>query len=277
VTWDKALSGKKINGNKLPSHGVSKRGTMRMEKEHHGAAADVLFREYLMMYFPNYLEKEKKTGLDYQAEYLIGGKLSDEGNLKEVVKRLLLIREGMNYLYCLENTQMNMEAESMAIALTGFLGLPAVTSATKHALLLAWAYGESLIDVRILLDAGKVPVRKENGDWHLSLENLGKLTEILRQGASGTEKGISYQGYLRILLHMGSLKRQKMRALDLIQTELQAKKETSSFQAENCITAIHTKTEWKCGTMFWSLPEVILGIGSETHQFIQEGSLSYSF
>lgn len=275
VTGDKAISDKKIKQGNLPSRSITQKGNYRIKEEHSGLSADVLFREYLLMHFPNYLSEKKSEGLDYQAEYLISGKSSDQANLKDVVNKLLLLREGMNYLYCLQDAGMNMEAGSVAAAFTGFLGIPAITTATQHALLLAWAYGESLVDVRILLDGGKVPVNKEAADWNLSMDNLGKITEILQQGKKENDRGVSYYGYLRILLNLGTIKKQKMRALDMIQTELRAKKETSGFKAENCITAVRTSTQWECAPMFSVLPAAIMGTGNKNRVFVQEGSISY--
>ncbi len=275
VTWDGNISQKKMKLSGMPSRGWLRKGKLEIEKEHSGLISNVLFREYLLMHFPNYISKEEGAALDYQLEYLLGGKATDEGNLKFVVTRLLLIREGMNYLYCMQNPQMSGQAGSLAVTLTGFLGIPALTSATKHALLLAWAYGESLVDVRVLLDNGKVPLFKDETTWSLSLEKLGRLTEILRQGASDKGKGIRYADYLRILLNLGSLKKQKLRALDLIQTELRQEKESAEFQAENCIVAVKTKTRWNCDPVFFSLPEAIMGIPSGKVTFEQQGSIAY--
>ena len=179
VTGGKTVSNKKVQTGKLPSKHRPGNGTLKLKKENSGFLANALFREYLMLHFPNYLSSEKTGKLDYQLEYILGGKVSDKKNLKYVVNRLLLIREGMNYLYALEAPEMNGKAEGLAVTLTGFLGMPALTAATKHALLLAWAYGESLIDVRTLLDDGKVPLFKDAGSWKLTLENLGRITEIL--------------------------------------------------------------------------------------------------
>ena len=84
-------------------------------------AADALFREYLLMQFPNYC-KEAKEELKYQAEYLISGKPSDQKNLKYVVKRLLFLREGLNYQYCLQHQNLTGAAGEFALALTGMFG-----------------------------------------------------------------------------------------------------------------------------------------------------------
>lgn len=276
VTWDKGISEKRIKAGKLPSRGRNRQGNMPVEKKNSGLTADVLFREYLILHFPNYLSEDAGKRLDYQLEYILGGKLSDRDNLKFVVSRLLLIREGLNYLYCLQNGAINSEASKLALTLTGFLGIPALTTATKHALLLAWAYGESLIDVRILLDEGKVPVFKDGTTWRLTLDNLGRVTEILKQGASSDRgKGLAYQDYLRILLHMGTMMRQKMRALDMIQTELQAQEGSTAFKAENCITAIRSESQWSCRPVFLGLPRSVMKISGKDLIWKRSASIAY--
>lgn len=275
VTWDKELSEKKIKSRGLPSGGVRKKGNMDIEKKHSGLVSDVLFREYLLIRFPGYLGDGKGEALDYQIEYILGGKNTDQKNLKYVVNRLLLMREGMNYLYCIQTPQISSEAETLAVTLTGFLGIPALTAATKHALLLAWAYGESLVDVRILLDNGKVPMFKDASTWSLSLENLGRITEILQQGNTGGDQGMDYSEYLRILLNMGKVSSQKMRALDMIQAELQEKSGTEGFKAENGIVAVKADTNWSCRPVFYSLPKVVLGVSAGSNAITQQSSMAY--
>lgn len=247
---------------------------MKIEKEHKGLICDVLFREYLLMHFPNFLSEKKGKTLDYQIEYILGGNKTDEKNLKHAVNRLLLLREGMNYLYCLQSPQISAQAEGLAVSLTGFLGLPALTAATKHALLLAWAYGESLVDVRILLDGGKVPLLKNESAWTLSAENLGRITEVLREGAKNSSEGLSYDEYLRVLLNMGFVSSQKMRALDMIQAELGQEGE-EEFKAQNCIVAVKTNTYWDCRPVFFGLPKAVMGVSGKDAAFEQEGSMAY--
>lgn len=275
VTWDKAISDKKISKSGLPSKGTSQKGTYKLEKEYSGLLANVLFREYLLEYFPNYLDGSENTDLAYQIEYILGGKTTDRDNLKYVVYRLLLLREAMNYLYCVNQPQMSAQAESLSVALTGFLGIAPLTTATKHALLLAWAYGESLIDVRILLDGGKVPIRKDIATWSLALENLGRIVEILNKGAADKGKGLDYQDYLRLLLYMSSVSKQKQRGLDLIQLNLQKEKGMEKFKAENCIVAVKTKTEWHCKPVFSGLPMSVMGISSDDFAIVQKSSMAY--
>lgn len=275
VTGGKTVSDRKIQTGKLPSKHRPQSGTLKLKKENSGFLANALFREYLMLHFPNYLSSEKQGRLDYQLEYILGGKVSDKKNLKFVVNRLLLIREGMNYLYALEAPEMNGKAEGLAVTLTGFLGIPALTAATKHALLLGWAYGESLIDVRTLLDGGKVPLFKDAGSWKLTLENLGRITEILEQGNTGGTEGLDYGEYLRILLNLGSLADQKMRALDMIQCNLREKEESANFYAASCVVGTEITGEWKCKPVFFRIPSAFLGIAGETLTFKQQAGMAY--
>lgn len=275
VTWGKEVSDKKISLKGMPSKSSLKGGSMNLEKKNSGITANVLFREYLMIHFPSYVDVEKGNGLDYQMEYLLGGKKSDKENLKYVVNRLLLLREGMNYLYCLGSAQISAQANSLAASLTGFLGMPALTAATGQAIMLAWAYGESLLDVRILLDGGKVPLIKDAKSWSLSLENLCRITELLQKGASDSGEGMDYEEYLRILLHMGTLNNQKMRALDLIQGEIQNSSGMEQFKVQNCIVGVKSSARWNCKTVFLRVPSVIMGLSGSSTVFKQEGSIAY--
>lgn len=275
VTGDAAVSKKKLSASSLPSKRRLRNGNLKLEREHAGVLANVLFREYLLLHFPNYRTEADGETLKYQVEYILGGKNTDEKNLKYVVNRLLLLREGMNYLYCLENGEMGAEAGGLALTLTGFLGIPALTSATKHALLLAWAYGESLLDVRTLLQGGSVPIFKDASSWTLTLEKLSMLTELLREGKPNQESGMDYEGYLRILLHMGRLSNQKLRALDMIQCNLQKKDGSGKFKAENCVVAIQTETRWNCSPVFLGLPQIVMGVRGGKVTVLQNGSIAY--
>lgn len=87
VTGGKTVSKKKVQTGKLPSKHRPGNGTLKLKKENSGFLANALFREYLMLHFPNYLSSEKTGKLDYQLEYILGGKVSDKKNLKYVVNR----------------------------------------------------------------------------------------------------------------------------------------------------------------------------------------------
>ena len=60
----------------------------------------------------------------------------------------------------------------MALTLCSLLTVPGIAEVVKHATLLAWAYGESVVDVRALVKGKKVPVVKTADSWQLQLANL---------------------------------------------------------------------------------------------------------
>ena len=88
----------------------------------------------------------------------------------------------------------------------------------KHAILAAWAYAESVSDVRILLDGGHVSLIKTEAQWRTSLEHVG---DCLNASADETSReGLGYESYLQILLWTVSEEKITMRAMNLIEKNL---------------------------------------------------------
>lgn len=275
VCGKKKISEKKVTKKELASGRRKEKGTMELKKEHGGLTSDLLFREYLLDRFPNYLSEEKNWKLEYQAEYLIAGKRSDRENLKTVVKRLLLVREGLNYLYCVGNAQMNSQAGALSGLLIGWTGIPALVTILKHGLLMGWAYGESLMDVRILLDGGKIPLNKTPDTWKVTLEQLGRLDQLLEQGDGGRPEGLSYRDYLRILFYLQSVSGQKKRVLDLVELNLKLSPGLSNFQIDHCVVGIREETNWEIEPVFLRVPAVFLGTDQELFQVTVESGFAY--
>ena len=55
------------------------------------------FNQYLVNYLGNYVEKKQDRVLEYELEYVLGGKRNDVDNLKIVVTELLAMREPVKY------------------------------------------------------------------------------------------------------------------------------------------------------------------------------------
>ena len=77
-------------------------------------------------------------------EYLLGGKASDKDNLEYVIGRIRILRFAVNYGYLLTDKDMQMEVDTLATTLSAVFLSPEIGPVIKHALLLAWAYGEAL-------------------------------------------------------------------------------------------------------------------------------------
>ena len=65
--------------------------------------------------------------------------------------------------------------EAMAGVIAASFGVPAAMPVVKMALAVCWAFAESILDLRELLDGGKVALFKTAESWQLSLEQLPKL------------------------------------------------------------------------------------------------------
>lgn len=160
----------------------------------------LLFQAYVMEHLTNFSSKDSSDTIQYQVEYVIGGKECDEENLREVVKELLLLREAANMVYLLKSPVRQQEIHEMAWMICGALGLPAIEGVVSLALQAAWAFGESIVDVRQLLEGGNVPLIKTDGSWIVSIENLARLTEVLEERRQQGQKGLTYEEYLSMLL-----------------------------------------------------------------------------
>lgn len=94
-------------------------------------------------------------------EYLLEGKTSDQENLEAVLNKLLLIRMGLNFVYLQTDTAKQAEAGAMALALATAVALPMLEPVVKQVLLAAWAFGESVMDLRSLMSGKRVALVKQ--------------------------------------------------------------------------------------------------------------------
>ena len=172
---------------------------------------------------------------------------------------------------------MNAQAGLISAALIGWTGIPALVAVMKHALLLGWAYAESLMDVRGLMAGGKIPLVKTHETWKVSLEKLADLNEMLEGGGSTEKDGFSYRGYLRILLNMQGIADQKRRALDMIERRVAAGSGLSGFKADHCVVAVKDEVSFRAVPLFSRVTGAFLGITGTSLQEKVSGGFSYLF
>ena len=208
-----------------------------MKEKDNGAGDTIFFNLYLIDKFGNAANKKKNTVLDYEMEYLLGGKASDKDNLEYVIGRIRILRFAVNYGYLLTDKDMQMEVDTLATTLSAVFLSPEIGPVIKHALLLAWAYGESLTDVKTLLAGKKVPAVKSKESWNLTLDGLLELAKnrSIPEGKE-TEEGNSYEQYLQMMLVLKSKEELSMRALDLVEMNLRSGMEKTFFRADACVS-----------------------------------------
>lgn len=190
------------------------------------------FQEYLLDYF-GYFGKEKEEGaLSYQVEYALFGSDTDVANLKATVNRISAIREGANILYLYGDSEKCTQAQAAATVAATLIGMPQLVPLFQNALLLGWAYAESLHDVEVLLSGGKVPLMKDDRNWYYSLEKalcLGK-----EENGEPSEEGLDYVNYLRLLMMLEPEDELTLRAMDMVEGDIRLTEGNEKFRLDNC-------------------------------------------
>lgn len=216
-----------------------KDGFLSLEEEKL-AGEELLFQKYMMEKCGNYVHRKENSYLAYEMEYVLGGKSSDYENLKSVTERLLLLREGANFLYLLKDSAKQAEAEALAVTLTAVLLFPELKDLIKLSILIAWAYAESVNDVHTLLSGGNVPLFKESHTWQMDLTDAMSMN--LKENSGGGNKGLSdnglsYETYLHILLALMEKSERNLRFLDVMEMDVRKTEGNGYFRIDRCIDA----------------------------------------
>lgn len=201
-----------------------------------------LFSQYLLKKLGNY-RNPSAMGLNYQVEYILGGKNSDRENLKSVAGKLLLIRQGANMAYLIADSGKRMQIEALSLAIaSGFL-IPPAAAVIEAALIFCWAFAESILDVRELLAGGHVPLAKTASDWQLSLSNLSDILGQLDSSRKDSNGGMSYEDYLGILLMSKSKQDKVLRGMDMIECSIRERGKRTGFRMDHCVTALEASAD----------------------------------
>lgn len=215
-------------------------GIMHSNENVNTVTDNLLFQEYMMSHLSHYGNGEESSGMVYQLEYIIGGKYSDMENLKAVVNQLLLMREAANMVYLVKDPVRQAEIHQMALVICSAIGLPAIEGIVSLALQAAWSFGESVLDVRQLLQGGKIPMVKTSATWKLSLEQLSQLPQILSETQESQHTGMDYENYLRILIGLQNTEEQLWRTMDMVENTVRAVSGKENFCMDHCVCYIET-------------------------------------
>lgn len=192
-----------------------------------------LFQEYLLQYMGHYGAESEEDVLHYQIEYLIAGKDSDTDNLRSIANRICVIREAANALYLLSNEQKRMEIEAVAAVVCIFAAIPELTDLLETAILLGWAYAESIYDVKSIMAGGRVPLLKDDESWHYGLNAAlgGDLQDETKSG-----KGLSYEDYMRIFMMLTNTDTLTARAMNMVEADIRNTPGNAAFRLDGCYT-----------------------------------------
>lgn len=243
------ISSAKIDTSELLTH--RKPGKGNFGKVSTTAAENLKFQYYLQKKFSCYTSEEANGELEYEQEYLIAGKKSDLQNLKAVVRRLLLMREALNFIYLQTDKQINGTVTAIATSIATICLHPETSEEIKQGILLALAYAESIRDVRTLLNGGTVPLMKRKSDWHSTTSNLSSATTaVVKKGsAKGSKKdkytGLTYEQYLLILRNLMRIKKVTYRSMDLMES-------AEGVQMDQMVSRMKCSYQYEAPPVFWS-------------------------
>lgn len=235
--------GNVVSGRSL-NHGYGDFSDVAGTKKISGFAVGEYFLDHFSSAVPGDSKNIQTGVLEYELEYLLSGRATDKENLESVLRKLLLLRFVPNYGYLQQDAGKRAEAQALALTLCTVMVFPAAAEALAQLLLLAWAFGESIMDLRSLMQGYRVPLVKNTENWQLSLSGLMTIgTEEDRQeGMSGAE-GFCYRDYLRVLLLLHKKEELAFRGLDIIELNLRQKDNASWFHADYCIYQLRIRSK----------------------------------
>ena len=211
------------------------RGNMGYETETGQVVEKFVFQEYLLQYMGRYGQEYEEDALRYQIEYLVAGKESDVENLRSVANRLCVLREAANAMYLMHDKTKRAEIKIAAGLVCTMIFLPELTPLLEGAILLAWAYAESVYDVKSLLSGGKIPLLKDGDSWHYSLSTAlaGELQDKAQEGS-----GLGYKDYLRLFMMFTDIDTLTARAMNMVEADIRKTPGNTTFRLDGCFDAL---------------------------------------
>lgn len=254
ISNDKTISAAKIDTKDIVSKRELEQGTMTDEVDC-GWYDKVLMQQYLTTYFSDYTNPKTNHAMSYELEYLLCGKESDAKNLEGVVIRLLAIREIANLTYLMTDTAKQNEAYAIATVLAGVTLNPGVIEVVKYGILAAWAYAESVLDVRALLAGDKISIIKTSSDWTSDIYNLPMVFST-SQKAKSSNYGLSYEDYLGALLLFVNTETLAYRAMDLQEASVRMQEGYEDFHMDHMILEATVTIHYQYQSIFLGLEQL---------------------
>ncbi len=184
---------------------------------------DIVFNAFLDRHLTCYgCESQAKShALDYEREYLVGGKTKDVENLKTVVDEIMLIRTGVNFAKIHAKPEKVSEALSIATSLLAFTVIgEAAAPVVAEGIIGAWAYLDSLEDLKSLM-------RGNEAD------------------------SLSYEDYLNILVFLKPKETQNFKAMDIIEQNLRLLTQNPSIKVDNMAVSIEAEGTYEITPLFF--------------------------
>ncbi|MCR5097386.1 MAG: DUF5702 domain-containing protein [Lachnospiraceae bacterium] len=265
-----------VSGGRITSMDrVSKRSLNRGDAEEKNLTVSdkLLYKLWLLDRLGCYTDRRERANMNYELEYVVSGNLTDEENLRSVVKKLLALREAENLVALSSDGARRSEAEGLAAAASAALMNPELEPVITMAILSSWAYVESVLDVRLLLSGGRVPLIKEPSNW---TSNLATLPEYLNTDVKAIDvsSGIDYKGYLFAFMCVTPSARLGLRPLDLMEEELHQNEDYVNVRMDNMMIEGTYHVKMSGSPLFLSMAPLV-STKLSVYEYTEEPILSY--
>ena len=209
------------------------------------ASGKLLFNEYLLSHCGSFLAPGEGA-LGYELEYILFGKEQDRANLDAAAKKLLLIRTGANAVQLFADPVLHASVTEWSSLIAAALAVPEFEPLIETILIAAWAWAESILDVRALFSGKKTALIKTSENWQLRLENLPLLLSSPDSLIKDAPGGMSYRDYLRTFLLTASAEKVRMRFLDMAESVIRISRGRPSFRLDRCLDTVSLKISFLC-------------------------------
>ena len=253
-----ALSAKKIPFFGRVSDRIRNVGNMEADFDQDWISIAV-FNSYISNHFTCYGRKAKpgmEHALDYELEYILGGKTSDKENLKHAVAELLAVREAANMLYLESDVTKQEAALALAAAILAPSGVgEAGVAALEQGILASWAFAESILDIRALMAGRKISWMKDSVHWTTDLDSISAVLST-DACAKNCENGAGYEEYIQKLIYLKSRRTLSLRTMDLIEQNYRKNNSNDNFNMDNAVVAVKADYTYSFERVFLSFVTV---------------------
>lgn len=262
VVDESTVSGNSIDTSARVSGRSLHKGTGGWSESSDDWYAKVLMQQYILTYMSCYTDTNPNHALNYEVEYIIGGRASDKDNLKIVIAEILALRSAANMAYLAGSASKQAQAMALAAIIGGITLTPEVIEGVEKGILAAWAFCESVLDLRALLDGDKIPLIKSDTSWTSSLYGMtSMLTGQVK--AKSSNEGIGYKSYLGMLLFTKSMKNIAYRSMDVQEATVRMTGAHESFRMDNAICELSTDVSYKYHGIFLCFVNLLDGADNE--------------
>lgn len=231
--------------------------------------------QYLKRYTANFIKKiDLPHALEYEQEYILFGKYSDEENLKKMAGKMLLIREGINFAYLLSDNMKREEAFAMATAIATASGIPFAVHAIEMGILASWAYAESIAELRSLFSGEKIATVKTAESWTVSLAQAASVPFQSLVKAKSVSSGLDYQDYLQAFLLLENKEKIGMRFANLLEKNMRLYTGYENNKLDCMATAMVMEHSYHAKQVFLAFVTVS-GLPKTGYQYKQKYEFSY--